>query len=151
MFSLSIKVNKTGVTERYDVDLKNVDGHVVTPYDPPSLARVLDVVFSADQKADLNTGNLMSRPDPDNNVEVCGVLRFGFVYSTNTATLLSLLFAGLWPARCSSALRLQMGSTDRNMRMTPRLMSLLNSSVTLVKKPATCFIVYSMRHTNLPI
>ena len=77
MCSLSIKVNKTGAIERYDVDLQNVDGHVVSPYDPSSLARVLDVVFPADQKAGLNTGSLAARDNPDDNVEVRGAYSSG--------------------------------------------------------------------------
>ena len=72
MYSLSIKVNKTWAIQRYDVELQIVDGHVVIPYDPSSLARVLDVVISADQKAGLNTGSLAARHSPDDNVEVRG-------------------------------------------------------------------------------
>ena len=70
MYSLSIKVSKTGATESYDVNLQRVDDHAATPYDPLSLVRVLDVVFPADQKACLDTANLASQPSPDDNVEV---------------------------------------------------------------------------------
>ena len=77
MYSLSIKVNKTGAIERYDVDLQNIDGHVVSPYDPSSLVRVLDVVFPADQKAGLNTGSLAAQHNPDDNVEVRGACPSG--------------------------------------------------------------------------
>ena len=70
MYSLSIKVNKTGAVESYDVDLQSVDDHAATPYHPSSLVRVLDVVFPADQKACLDTANLASRPNPDDNIEV---------------------------------------------------------------------------------
>lgn len=70
MYSLSIKVNKTEAIERYDIDLQNVDGDIATPYDPSSLARVLDVVFPADQKAGLNIRSLASQHNPDDNVEV---------------------------------------------------------------------------------
>ena len=70
MYSLRIKVNKTGAIERYVIDLQNVDGDIAAPYDPSSLARVLDVVFPGDQKADLNTRSLGSQHNPDDNVEV---------------------------------------------------------------------------------
>ena len=73
MYSLSIEAKKTGAIERYDIDLHSVDDSLATPYDPSSLARVLDVVFSAEQKAGLNTGGLMSQHNPDDNVEVRGL------------------------------------------------------------------------------
>ncbi len=72
MYSLSVEANKTGAIERYDIDLQKVDDHLATPYDPSSLARVLNVVFPADQKAGLNTGCLASQHNPDDNVEVRG-------------------------------------------------------------------------------
>ena len=70
MYGLNVKVDKTGAIERYDVDLQSVDEHVATPYDPSSLARVLDVVFPPDQKAYLDTGSLVLRNSPNHNVEV---------------------------------------------------------------------------------
>ena len=99
IYALSIKVNKTGALEEFDVDLQNLDSHVVTPHNSPSLARVLDVVFPTDQRAGLNAGSLASRHTPDDNIEVRG-LTLGVRDSTNVTSLLSLLFAALWPAQC---------------------------------------------------
>ena len=104
-YSLSIKVDKTGAIERFDVDLQNIDSHVVTPYDPSSFPRVLDAVFPADQKAGLNNSSLASRHNPDDNVEVRG-LTLGARYSTDRFSLRSLLFAALWPAQCFFAVQL---------------------------------------------
>lgn len=150
IYSLSIKVNKTGPIQEFDVDLQNIDSHVKTEYDPSSLARVLDMVFPADQKAGLNTGSPASRNDPEDNVEVRG-LTLGACYSTNIYTLCSLLFAALWPVQCFFAVRLQVEPTDPDASMPPHLMSLLNLFVNSVRKRAICFIVYLIRHTTLPI
>ena len=72
VYSLSIHVNKTGAIERYDVDLQSINGHATSPYDPSSLARVLDTVYPADQKGCLDNGSLAPRHIPDQEVEVRG-------------------------------------------------------------------------------
>ena len=77
MYSVSIEANKTGAIENYDFYLQSVDDHATTSYDPSSLAKVLDVVFPADQKASLNTRILASQHNPDDNVEVRGAYPSG--------------------------------------------------------------------------
>lgn len=72
VYSVSIHVNKTGAIERYDVDLQNIHGHATIPYDPSSLARVLDTVYPADQKGCLDTENPASRHIPDEESTVRG-------------------------------------------------------------------------------
>ncbi|KAK0509453.1 hypothetical protein JMJ35_007847 [Cladonia borealis] len=69
IYSLSIKVDSTGAIESYDVDLQSADSHAPTPYDASSIARVLDVVFPADQKASLNTRSLAAQHNPGDNLE----------------------------------------------------------------------------------
>ena len=72
MYSLSIHVNNTGAIERYDVDLQSINGHATSPYDRSSLARVLDMVYPADQKVCLNNESLASGHIPDQEIEVRG-------------------------------------------------------------------------------
>ena len=69
-YSVSIKANNTGAIESYDIDLRNLGDHAQTPYDPLGLVRVLNMVFSADQKAYLSTASLAIQPFPDENVNV---------------------------------------------------------------------------------
>ena len=76
-YSLNIIFDKIGVIASYEVDLQSSDDHAANPYDASSLARVLDVVFPADQKASLNTRSLAAQHIPDENVEVRGAYPSG--------------------------------------------------------------------------
>ena len=60
VFSLLVHVKKTWEiyeSEKYDVDLKGLDDNLTIADDPTGLEKVLDMVFSTNQKAELNTAS----------------------------------------------------------------------------------------------